>query len=174
MSTLGLFFDPVLQQGVEFEQSEQRRSSPAHPHARELLDYWYEREKVLVMGRDLPSRRVTAMLPNLAVFEYRQNRRDFHVRLAGHELARRYGCDIGRRHLAEFLSGDEHDRLRSVLVDATDSGIPQIRHVKIKAARRASMHFEALFLRIAAADRKTPLVLGGYFFFGPAAHEARP
>src|SRR5580704_10181137 len=113
MQTLGLFFDPVLQQGVEFEQSEQRQTSPSHPHARALLDYWYEREKVLVMGSDLPSRRVTAMLPNLAVFEYQQHRRDFHVRLAGHELSRRYGRDIGRRHLAEFLSGDEHDRLRS-------------------------------------------------------------
>ena len=165
MQTLGFMLELAPDPKTGFEQCETKRAAPCHRDARMLLDVWNERGRVLVMGQDLPSRRIARLLPNLAVLDYRTARRDFRVRLAGFSLIRRFGRDIGQHYLGEVLANAEHENLRALLMEARDSGAPSIRDIKIRSPMRPLLHYEMTLLRILSCDLETPLVLMGLFFF---------
>ena len=165
MQTLGFMLELAPDPEVGFEQCETRRAAPCHRDARLLLDFWNERGRLLVMGQDLPSRRIAGLLPNRAILDYRAARRDVRVRLAGFSLVRRFGRDIGQHYLSEVLPGHERDALHSQLMEARDTGTPLIRDIKIKSPMRPLLHYELMLLRILSVDRQTPLVLMGLFFF---------
>jgi hypothetical protein len=138
---------------------------PCHRDARILLDFWSERGRVLVMGKDLPSRRIARLLPNLAILDYRAARQDFRVRIAGFSLVRRFGRDIGHHYLSEVLPKQDHDAFRALVMEARDTGEPLIQEVKIKSPMRPLLHYEMMLLRALSVDLQTPLVLMGLFFF---------
>lgn len=174
MHGLGLLFEAVPDWVDGFEKSETKRSAPAHADGRRLLDFWYAHERSPIMGTDLPARAIARLLPNVAVFDYRTGREEFRIRLAGLGLVRRFGRDVSRCFLSEAVSSDEHECLHETLMAARDVKLPQIREVKIEGTRRQLLHYEMVCLRILAADRETPLVLGGFFFFErarPARHD---
>lgn len=164
MQTLGFLLE--LAPGRHgLEQYELRRSSAAHPDARELLDYWNERGRALVMGEDLPSRRIARLLPNIAILDYRLARNDFRVRLAGFSLVKRFGRDIGRHYLSEVVGPAEQERLSALLMEARDGTHAVICDVNVHRAQRPVLHYEMLLLRALAVDRETALVLMSLFFF---------
>ena len=165
MQTLGFLLDLAPDPELGFEQCETRRAVPSHKDARMLLEYWIERRRELVMGRDLPSRRLARTLPNLAILDYRPARQDFRVRLAGFALMRRFGRDIGQHYLREILPNPQLDDLHALLMEARSSAVPLVQDVKIKCAGRPLLHYEMVLLRALSADRQTPLVLMGLFFF---------
>jgi len=165
MQTLGFLLELAPDPQTGFKQCESRRSAPCHADARLLLDYWYERGRVLVMGQDLPSRRIAKALPNLAILDWRSANNDFRVRLAGFALVRRFGYDIGHRYLREIVTGEEHERLRALFLEVRNSGLPAVRDVTIRSSDRPPVHYEMIAVRVLAVDRETPLVLMGMFFF---------
>jgi hypothetical protein len=166
MQALGFLLElaPGLRGG--FRQVTVLRSLPCHLDSRRLLELWRERG-VLVVGHDIPSRRMTRLLPNLALCDYRAARSDFRIRLAGFGLIRRFGKDISHHYLSEVLSEDEHECLRSAMMRVRDIGAPVFIDAKIHTQDRQMLHFETTLLRVFAADRSTPLVLAGMFFFDP-------
>jgi hypothetical protein len=165
MQTLGFMLELAPDPVSGFEQCQTRRAVPCHRDARMLLDFWNERGRVLVMGQDLPSRRIARLLPNLAILDYRAARQDFRVRLAGFLLMRRFGRDIGQHYLSEVVPGQELERIHALLMEAYDTGMPVIRDIKIKSPMRPLLHYELVLLRALAVDLQTPLVLMGLFFF---------
>src|SRR5215469_4739205 len=124
MQTLGFLLELAPNHESGFEQCETRRAAPCHRDARALYDFWTERGQALVMGRDLPSRRIASLLPNLAILDYRAAKRDFRVRLAGFALMRRFGRDIGQHYLSEVLPKPAFDDFRTLLMTTRDSGVP--------------------------------------------------
>jgi hypothetical protein len=165
MHGLGLLFEAAPDWSDGLERSETERTAPAHADTRRLLDFWYAHERSPVIGTHLPSRAIGRLLPNLAVFDYRAVRNEFRVRLAGLGLVRRFGRDISHHYLSEVVSAEDHERLHATLMSARDVKLPQIREVKIHGTRRTLLHYEMIGLRVIAADKETPLVLGGFFFF---------
>lgn len=165
MQTLGFMLELAPDPASGFQQCQTRRAAPCHRDARMLLEFWNEQGKMLVMGRDLPSRRIARLLPNLAILDYRPVRQDFRVRLAGFSLVRRFGRDIGQHYLSEVLQNPELDDLRALLMEARDTGAPLIRDIRIKSSMRPLLHYEMVLLRALAVDLQTPLVLMGFFFF---------
>jgi len=165
MQTLGFLLELAPDPRTGFKQCESRRSAPCHVDGKLLLDYWNERDRVLLMGQDLPCRRLAKVLPNLAVLDYRASARDFRIRLAGFALVRRFGHDIGHRYLRDIVTEDEHEHLRALFLEVRDTGQPAIRDVKIRSPDRPLVHYEMMALRVLAVDRETPLILMGMFFF---------
>ena len=165
MQTLGFMLELAPDPVIGFEQCETRRAAPCHRDAQKLLDFWNERGRVLVMGRDLPSRPIARLLPNLAILDYRAARQDFRVRLAGFSLVRRFGRDIGQHYLSEVVPNRQFEGLRDLLMEARDTGVPLIQDIRIKSPMRPLLHYEMLLLRVLAVDLQNPLVLMGMFFF---------
>lgn len=165
MQTLGFMLELAPDPRSGFEQCVTRRGVPCHRDARTLLDFWKGRGGVLVMGQDLPSRRIAKLLPNIAILDYRAVRQDFRVRLAGFSLVRRFGRDIGQHYLGEVLPTPEFDDHHALLMEARDTGVPLIRDIKIKSPMRPLLHYEMMLLRVLSVDLQTPLVLMGLFFF---------
>jgi hypothetical protein len=168
MQGLGLLFEAPPDRSESFEWFETQCNAPAHADSRRLLDFWHTHECSPVMGRDLPARTIARLLPNVVVFDYRAMRNEFRVRLAGLGLVRRFGHDISHHFLSEIVQGEDLERLHETLMAARDVKVPQIRDVRIRGARRPLLHYEMVCLRILAADRETPLVLGGFFYFNYA------
>jgi hypothetical protein len=165
MQTLGFMLELAPNPATGFEQCQTRRATPCHRDARMLLEFWNERGRVLVMGQDLPSRRIARLLPNLAILDYRAARQDFRVRLAGFSLVRRFGRDIGQHYLSEVVPKQQLEGFRDLLMEARDTGMPVIRDIKIKGPTHPLLHYEMVLLRALAVDLQTPLVLMGLFFF---------
>ena len=144
---------------------------PSHPDGRRLYDLWKEKAGFIV-GEDIPSRRLSRLLPNLALCDYRASHEDFRIRVAGFALIRLFGKDIAQCNLREIVRDDEHPCLASVMMNVRDTGEPLVFDARFSSEERQLVHFETLLLRVLAADRKTPLVLAGLFFFNPPRAQA--
>ena len=165
MQALGFLLELAPDPHSKFQQEEKLLSMPVHPDARALHAFWKERKGFLVVGEDIPSRRLARHLPHLALFDYRPARNDFRIRLAGFALIRRFGRDVSRHNLAEVLSGEDYERCRCALMEVRDSGKPLFVDVRLRMADKPLLHFEMQALRVLAADRLTPLVLMGLFYY---------
>jgi hypothetical protein len=168
MQTLGFLLELAPGPGGAFRQESVMRASPNHPDGRRLLDLWQERSGALVVGRDIPSRRLSRLLPNLALCDYRAAPGDFRIRLAGFAFIRRFGKDISHHYLSEVLGERDHECLHSAMTSVRDTGSPVIIEARIHNQAQQMLRFETILLRVLAADRSTPLVLAGMFFFESA------
>jgi hypothetical protein len=158
------------------QQTISARPLPAHPDGLRLLGIWKECNGEMIVGRDIPSRRLARVLPQLALCDYRAVRADFRIRLAGFGLIRLFGKDISHHYLGEVLRDDEHECLRSVMLEVRNTGAPIFLDIKLTAPHGHLLHFETSLMRVFAADRSTPLVLAGLFFFDRALpnNDGRP
>jgi hypothetical protein len=138
---------------------------PAHFGARLLFNHWREKQEKggMIVGRDLPARELTTTLRNLALYEPIEGGRDFHVRLAGSALLRRFGRDATGLKLSELFSADAFERRRTELANM----ILDRRHfsldVLLKKGRRTSHHFEMLGLPI-LNEQGARWALAGVFY----------
>ena len=168
MQTLGFVLELAPGLHGAFRHEVVRRPLPSHPDGCRLLEVWREHGGTLVVGQDIPSRRLSRLLPNLALCDYRVAQGDFRVRLAGFALIGRFGMDISHRFLSEVLSEDEHECVYSAMMGVRETGSPVTIDARIHAQDRQLLHFETTLLRVLAADRSKPLVLAGMFFFEPS------
>jgi hypothetical protein len=165
MQALGFLLEhvPVLNSGVRHAVT--KRPFPLHPSGRRLIELWHAKDRELVVGRDLPSRPLGPLLQHLALCDYRAGRGDFRIRLAGFALVRRFGQDISQRYLGDVVSEEEHEPLYSAMMDVRDSGRALVLDTKATSQEQELLHSETTLLRVLAADRVTPLILAGMFFF---------
>jgi hypothetical protein len=173
MQALGFLLDLAPGRAQVSQQTETFLNAPVHPDARLLLGYWREHAPSggLIVGRDIPSRRLAKLLGNLALYEYCRESDDFRVRLAGFSLVRRFGRDITGRRLKEVLPREDHARHRAVLLSVLETNVPFSLDVKIRSADRPLMHFEILVVSATASDGETALLLSGQFYFDRARRQ---
>ena len=61
---------------------------PTHPKAIRLLEFWNERAvDGIVIGRDVPSRKIADLLSHISIGEPIEGGTDFRIRLAGSSLS---------------------------------------------------------------------------------------
>lgn len=164
MQALGFLLEYAPGPAHGSEQTETFLNAPVHPLARVLLGAWQD-SGGLVVGRDIPSRRLSKLLANLALHDFCPEAHDFRVRLAGFSLVRRFGHDITGKYLKEVLARDDHQRHRAAMLSVLETGVPCSFDVKLRMPNRPLLHFEILVLRVTASDGATPLVLSGQFYF---------
>jgi hypothetical protein len=164
MQALGLVWGEVDTPSYEPDEQSMPLAAPVHFGARLLLEYWEERAAHggIVLGRDVPSRKLSSILRNLAVYEPLEG--DFRIRLAGAAFLRRFGRDVGGARLSELFDGRAFERRRDNLLEILRTGRPAIHDVQLPQRKRAPLHFEALALPALSPTRSTGWLLGGMFF----------
>jgi hypothetical protein len=165
MQVLGLAVDDHVAgsaQDVHTVLSEQ-----VHRDARFLYDEWRKQASAggFMVGIHVPSRRLARVLPALSIYEPVDGGRDFHVRLAGTALRRRFGRDITGAKLSEVFSGKRLDyyagRMRRVLTD----GEPFMLDLRVVHDGLTRLRFEWLGLQVFSPDCRHPWIMTGHFLY---------
>jgi hypothetical protein len=166
MQALGLVWDNVDPLTADLREAVSPIPAPVHFGARLLYAHWRDLQKHdgLVVGRDVPSRHLSGILRNLAVFEPIDDLQDFRARLAGTAFLRRFGRDITGLKLSEVFLKTGFDTHRNSMAEIVRSRIPLTFDVKVQRGDRVFLKFEALRLPVFSPDRSGIWVLSGLFY----------
>jgi hypothetical protein len=140
--------------------------APAHPDSQNLLAVWRAREENggMAVGRDVPSRAIAAQLHSIMVTEPMADG-DFHIRIAGSALRRRYGHEVTALRLSDLFERPYDEPHRKYTRAVLETGEPCFIDVKEFELGQIRAHSEIAVLRILAPDRVTHWILAGIFYF---------
>jgi hypothetical protein len=140
--------------------------TPAHPDSQNLLAVWRAREETggMAAGRDVPSRAIAAQLHSIMVTEPMADG-DFHIRIAGSALRRRYGQEVTALRLSDLFERPYHEPHQKHTRAVLETGEPCFLDVKEYELGQVRSHSEIAVLRILAPDRATHWILAGVFYF---------
>ena len=166
MQALGQVWGGIDPKASDLVEKRTLISAPRNFGAQLLLETWNKRvaDGGFVIGRDLPSRALGSVLRNLAVFEPVDNESDFHVRIAGTGMLRRFGRDITGMRLSELFPAQLFVRRKAMILGAIHSGKPVMGDIELGQGNHQPLRFEILVLPVLAPDRVTPWALAGIFY----------
>jgi hypothetical protein len=166
MQALGVVWDDADPRISERDESATALAKPVHYGSRLMFDYWSDRaaDGGLIVGRDVPSRALSPIMRNLAVYEPVDDLADFQIRLAGAIHLRRHNRDITGERLSKIFSGPSLERRLAILREVMRSALPAIHDIKVPQSARSPLHFEAIVLPVLAPDRHTRWLRSGMFF----------
>lgn len=155
---------PRRQDHLEHSIAEVDKAS--HPSALSLIDAWEKLQPHggMVMGRDFPSRRFAALLPNILLLERLERVRDFRVRVAGFGMLCFYGFDPSGRRLGEIYEGEKHKVRCEALGDVLCRHRPSLALSRLSHDGEMVLQREIVSLPVLAFDARTPLVLVASFW----------
>ena len=123
--------------------------APTLELAKKLMAFWDARPADgVVVGRDVPSRPLAALLSNISIWEPRESGEDFFVHLAGSATQIRFGEDITGKMMSAVFDPFSFDLWRD--------GFNAV--LKL-------LHLEAIGLPVLSADQSARWVLLGMFYF---------
>ena len=165
MQALGLVWGEVDSCAPDFQERFTILDAPKHSGAELLHSLWQRKraEGGFVVGRDIPSRELSSVLRNLAVYEAIERGMDFRVRIAGTAFYRRFGEDVTGKRLSELFDARMFKAIRARLNSTLASARPT--SVEIERMQGGnSGNFEILMLPVSAPSRTAHWVLVGMFF----------
>ena len=141
-------------------------ASPTHPDAQELLAFWNARPADgIVIGRDVPSRKIANLLSHIAIYEPVRERRDFKVRLAGNSVRGRFGGDIKGKLMSELFDAGAFHHHVSKTLEVLDNDAPMILDSHLVSGVVEKLHTEVVIMPVWPSDRSSKWVLAGFFYF---------
>ncbi len=164
MQALGQVWGRVDPQAPDLRETATPLETPKLYGAQTLVDVWRGCRQGFVVGRDIPSRPLSGVLRNLAIFEPVAAGADFLVRLAGTALLRRFGRDVSGAKMSELYAPLTFERRRKWLGEAIRTAKPVIHEIEIQQGNRRPLRFELIVLPVLAPDHVTPWVLAGFFY----------
>jgi hypothetical protein len=155
---------PRRQDHLEHSIAEVDKAS--HPSALSLIGVWEKLQPHggMVVGRDFPSRRFAALLPNILLLERLERVRDFRVRVAGFGMLCFYGFDPSGRRLGEIYEGEKHKVRCEALGDVLCRHRPSLALSRLSHDGEMVLQREIVSLPVLAFDARTPLVLVASFW----------
>jgi hypothetical protein len=150
MQALGLIWGDVDPFARDFEEVCAPLSAPVHFGARLLFNHWSAKQEKggMIVGRDVPARALGPALRNLILYEPISGGSNFHVRLAGSALLRRFGRDVTGLNLSDIYEGPSFERHRGEMANMILDRRPFSMDVALKKSRGDSLHFEVLGLTV--------------------------
>ena len=167
MLALGLSVDDHASPDADIEEHCTALTTPRHPQARALLSHWHEEHARggFIVGIHIPSRRLAKLLPSLSLHEPVDGGRDFHTRLAGSLLLRRFGRDISGRRLTQLFGPRRLAFHRGLMQRTMRGGEPFVLDVRAVRDGLTRLHFELIGLQVFSPDCRHPWILSGHFHF---------
>lgn len=140
--------------------------APTHPDAYKLLAFWKARPSDgLVIGRDVPSRRIAPLLSNIMVSEPVDGGRDFLVHLAGDGTRHRFGAVAKDVKLSQLVPPEQLLRHAAIVRRALETDEPDISVARQYSGAVELTHMEVVILPVWAPGRSGKWVLAGIFYF---------
>ena len=159
----------VHKPSAEFQYPKAVISVPEHPGSVALIEYWRTHEATggMRMGRDVPSRAISKLLPNVAICEPVGAWTDARIRIAGAILTERFGRDIAGMLISELYCDDPEggEMLLESARRAQQDRQPGLVSTRVIANKIELMRFEVVALPIYAADGIMPWCLVGILRF---------
>ena len=141
-------------------------ASPTHPDAQELLAFWKSRPSGgIVIGRDVPSRKIANLLGHIAIYEPVDGRRDFRVRLAGNSVRGRYGSDIKGKLMSELFDAEAFAYNCAKAKEVLLSHQMMIFEADLSQFGITRRTYEVVLLPVLAPDQSSKWMLCGIFRF---------
>lgn len=169
MSESVVLGQPVHEPSAEFQYPKTVLTAPEHPSAAALIEIWraHEAEGGMRMGRDIPSRGLAKLLPNIVIAEPIGAWEDAYIRLAGSVLTERFGRDIAGMRISELYQNDPKGgaMLLAGARCADETRQPGLLSTRVTAGKTELMRFEVVALPIFAPDGVTHWCLVGTFRF---------
>lgn len=163
MQALGQVWRRVDPRAPDLKETATSLAAPKHYGAQLLLDEWRKAKDGFVVGRDIPSRALSTILRNIAVFEPIEG--DFRARIGGTALLHRFGRDITGARMSELYTPATFSRRCRWLGDAMNGNRPVIHKIEMQEGNRKPLSFELVILPVLAPDRHTQWALGGFFYY---------
>ncbi|MEI9887959.1 MAG: PAS domain-containing protein [Rhizomicrobium sp.] len=148
--------------------SYRRVDTPQHGDAAILLDYWRSciaKAGGFVVGRDIPNRAIARLLRNIIVTEPVGGSADFHMRLAGSGIRRRFGEEIGGHLLSSLFSAADFAHHLALSNEVLRDGRPLIVDSRTRRGAIEELHLEVVLLPAKSPDGKHDWILVGMFYF---------
>lgn len=166
MQALGLVWGELDISAPDYRERFVTLDAPKHSGAKLMLDVWANcrRHGGMIVGRDLPSRAVSSVLRNLAVYEPIENGGDWTVRIAGTAFYRRFGRDVTGARFSDLFEPDIFESNRRLLEQVVAEHAPAVREVERVQGSRTAIRFELLLLPVRSPDRKADWIAAGLFF----------
>lgn len=169
MSDSVVLGQPVHQPSAEFQYPKTVLSAPEHPSSTALIEIWRAHEATggMRMGRDIPTRALGKLLPNIVIAEPQPDWSDARIRLAGSVLTERFGRDITGAQLSEIYRADPDGgaMLLACARRADETREPGLLGTRVLAGSLEVMRFEVVGLPIYAPDGVVHWTLVGTFRF---------
>jgi hypothetical protein len=141
-------------------------AAPTHTQAKKLVDFWDARpDDGIVMGRDMPSRRIASLLSNIMICAPTDGGADWIVRHSGEAVENRFGGDIKGRQLSEVFDAADFRRRHEMLRTVVGQHRPTIIDTVLTRGAVELMHLETVLLPVFSADRAQKWILAGLFYF---------
>jgi len=138
-----------------------------HPHSIRLVEFWREGEKDggLVVGRDIPSRPIAALLRHLIVYEPVADCSDFRIRHAGTAYITHYGFDVTGKLMSELFEPDIFRHNCAKAKEVIWFGKPDILDANLSQFGISRRHYEVVQLPVWGPDKIGRWMLCGIFRF---------
>ena len=140
-----------------------------HPNAQALLQCWREHEANggMRMGRDIPSRALAKLLPDIIIAEPIGCWDDARIRLAGTALMERFGRDGAGELTRKLYAGDRDGAtlLLKLARDAAEIRKPGMIDLRILSDEIEVFHIETVLLPIFAPQGSACWAMVGAFRF---------
>ena len=140
---------------------------PKHPHSVQLVQFWQAGEKAdgLVVGRDIPSRPIAAILRNLMVCEPIAEFSDFRIRHAGTAYITHYGCDVTGKLMSVVFEAEIFKHNCKCAAAVIRSGQPEVLDANLTQFGILRRHYEVVQLPVWGPDKTNKWMLCGIFRF---------
>jgi hypothetical protein len=160
-------FSDQLALGPENRRAYTPVVEPKHPRSVQLVQFWQEGEKSggLVVGRDIPSRPIAAILRNLMVCEPIAEFSDFRIRHAGTAYIAHYGYDITGKLMSELYEPDIFKHNCRCAAEVIRSGRPEVLDANLSQFGISRRHYEVVQLPVWGPDKTNRWMLCGIFRF---------
>lgn len=166
MQALGLVWGDVDVTAPDYRERSIALDAPSHPSAQLTLKVWQTcaQRGGMVVGRDLPSRSLSSVLRNMAVYEPVADARDWRVRIAGTAFFRRFGRETTGAQFSDLFNRTGFEARRAVLERVASSKVPVFGEIERTHGNRAPVRFEFLLLPVLSPNRNSVWVAVGLFF----------
>ena len=167
MASPNLFLFVRAASQSEYERVYAPIAEPRHPHTILLFDVWKraEADGGFVVGRDIPSKSLAAILRDLVLYEPVPDRLDLRVRLAGTACIGHYGMDVTGKLMSELFDASSFEfNLRSAL-DVIRTAEPKIFAAELSRLGIVQGHYEIALLPVWQPDKSGRWLLCGVFEF---------
>jgi hypothetical protein len=161
---------PTFTPGAEIRETYRKIDAPQQKPARDLVAFWQERPADgLVVGRDIPSRKMAAHLAHVLLWEPTPDGRDMLLNLAGEALRVRFGGNAIGRKFSELLDPDIVPAFlecgRSFLSEEACACFDFWLQRQNALDGVANLHFELVAFPVWSPGRLGRWILNGLYYF---------
>ncbi|MGB8600733.1 MAG: hypothetical protein WCD42_00905 [Rhizomicrobium sp.] len=139
---------------------------PCHTFAQKLLDFWKDRPADgIIVGRDIPSRKIASLLSHITMWEPVAGGRDYQMRYMGETLRARYSGYVVGKLMSELLSPDLFAYQLDSFMQLASDDTAEVLDIAQSHNGCNYLHYEVVAFPVLPANAQGRWAVAGTFYF---------